>query len=87
MDASSVKNYGHSARVTMELHLGDGCIVPIKQMGPDFIILSNPRNYAPTSAKVFMRIDNSESTWPVHLVDGIRAGQPRTRIDSVADES
>jgi len=70
---------GHSAVVRMELHI-NGHIMSIGQLGPDFIMLDDPTDQAPCTAEVAMWVDGQPSRWPVYLVDGITAGQDKTRI-------
>jgi hypothetical protein len=67
----------------MELRLDGGRIVPIAQMGLDFVIVKQPFEYPPTNAEIYMRIDDSESTWRVHLVEGISKQRRKTMIGAV----
>jgi hypothetical protein len=66
----------------MELRL-NGDIVPVSQMGRDFIVVRQPFDHPPAEAEVFLAIDESENKWRVYLVDGISAGRRKTRIDPV----
>jgi len=66
----------------MELRL-NGHIVPIAQMGPDFLVVKQPFDHPPADAEVFLRIDDSESSWPVHLVEGISPERRKTKIDTL----
>lgn len=79
MSAANLKSPGHSAEVRMELRL-NGRVLPIAQLGPDFLILTDPVNHPPTEAEIALSIDGHESRWPVHLDDGLSASQARTRI-------
>ena len=63
----------------MELRL-DGRVLPIAQLGPDFLVLANPVDHPPAEAEIAMSIDGRESRWLVHLADGISASRPHTRI-------
>jgi len=63
----------------MELHL-NGRILPIAQLGPDFLVLTNPVDHPPAEAEIAMSIDGQESRWPVRLTDGLSAARQRTRI-------
>ena len=65
-----------SADVRMQLNV-NGCVLPIAQLGPDFIILREPAAHPPSEAEVFMSIDGKESRWNVYLPHGID-GQSRT---------
>jgi len=66
----------------MELRL-NGHIVPIAQMGPDFLVVKQPFDHPPADAEVFLRIDDSESSWPVYLVEGISPERRKTKIDTL----
>ena len=69
----------HSALVRMELRL-NGCVVSIAQMGPDFIVVKPPFDHPPAEAEIYLRIDDSESSWRVHLVEGISAERRKTLV-------
>ncbi len=79
MIASSPTSPGHSADVRMELHI-NGHVLPIAQLGPDFLVLNSPVDHPPTEAEIAMFIDGRESRWPIHLFDGVSAMTRRTRI-------
>jgi hypothetical protein len=79
MDASNGKGYGHSADVRMSLSV-NGHVLPIAQLGPDFLILRNSVEHAPADAEVFLSIDGDESRWMVHLVNGIHPDRLKTAI-------
>jgi hypothetical protein len=84
MEAPTLKNHqGHSAQVRMELRL-NGRVLPIAQMGPDFVVLRQPVDHAPAEAEIFLRIDDSESNWRVHLVEGISTERRKTKIANAA---
>ncbi len=70
---------GHSADVRIHLHI-NGCVLPVAQLGPDFLVLRNPVDHPPGDAQIFMSIDGQEKRWPVHLTDGIDAKKRKTRI-------
>jgi hypothetical protein len=65
----------------MALHL-NGHVLPIAQLGPDFLILTNPVDHSPTEAQIAMSIDGHESRWSVRLHEGISTAQRRTRISA-----
>ena len=67
----------------MELRLDGGRVVPIAQMGLDFLIVKQPFDHPPADAEIYMRIDDSESSWRVHLVEGISTQRRRTMISSI----
>ncbi|MBI3408166.1 MAG: hypothetical protein HY040_07405 [Planctomycetes bacterium] len=78
-NAANKSAHAHSAIVSMELHV-NGRVLPIAQLGPNFLVLENPIDYPPTDAEITMSIDGHEDRWPVQLVDGIQAGQRKTSI-------
>jgi hypothetical protein len=82
MTAPTLKSQAHSAQVRMELRL-NGRVVPIAQMGPDFVVLKQRFDHPPVEAEIFLRIDDSESSWRVHLIDGISAEQRKTKVAPV----
>jgi hypothetical protein len=63
----------------MELRV-DGLILPIAQLGRDYIILASPVDHPPTDAEITLSIDGHESRWPVRLHEGTSVSQRRTRI-------
>ena len=79
MDALTITTQGHSARVRMELRI-HGQVVPIAQMGPDFVIVKEPVEFPPGQAEIFMSIDGSARSWHVYLVEGVTARRRETRI-------
>jgi hypothetical protein len=79
MSAGSPKSPGHSAIVRMTLHLN---VLPIAQLGPDFLILTNPVEHSPAEAEIALSIDGHERRWPVRLHEGISTAERRTRISA-----
>ena len=79
METPTLKSQSHSALVRMELRL-NGYVVPIAQMGPDFLVLKQPFEHPPAEGEIYLRIDDSESNWRVHLVEGISAERRKTMI-------
>jgi len=63
----------------MELRVS-GLVAPIAQMGPDFVVLKQPFEHPPAAAELFLRIDDSESTWGVYLAEGISAARRKTKM-------
>jgi hypothetical protein len=63
----------------MELRL-NGRVLPIAQLGPDFLMLVTPIDHPPAEAEIALSIDGDERCWRVRLVDGIAASQRDTRI-------
>ena len=70
---------GHSANVRMSLAV-NGHSLRIAQLGPQFLILSDPVDHPPADAEIKMSVDGHESQWPVFLVDGISQSKPRVAI-------
>ncbi len=66
----------------MELRL-NGSTLPISQMGPDFLVLKQPVDHPPADAEITLRIDDSESRWRVHLVEGISIGRRKTMVNTL----
>jgi hypothetical protein len=79
MEAPTLKSPGHSAQVCMELRL-NGQVLRIAQLGPDFLMLKQPFDHPPTEAEIYLRIDESESSWRVNLVEGISPDRPKTKL-------
>lgn len=65
----------------MELRV-NGAILPIGQLGPDFIILDQPADHPPTTGEITLSIDGRERRWLVSLPDGITSKKKETRIIS-----
>jgi hypothetical protein len=63
----------------MELHL-NGHVLPIAQLGPDFLILANSVDHPPAEGEIAVSIDGHARRWPVRLDDGISATARQTRI-------
>jgi hypothetical protein len=79
MSSANQEKSCHSAIIRMELCV-NGSVLPIAQMGPDFLVLVNPIDHPPVDAEVGMWIDGREKRWRVHLSDGIKIGQRKTAI-------
>ena len=77
MSIRPVKN-GYSADIRMRLNV-NGFVLPIGQLGPDFIILRDPTEHPPADAEIVMSIDGEESRWNVHLPEGNSPGKVRTK--------
>ena len=81
MKAPNGSTLGHSADVRMQLFV-NGHILPIAQLGPDFLILRSPVEHGPCEAQISLSIDGNESSWPVRLDNGIRTDQLKTAIST-----
>jgi hypothetical protein len=79
MSAGSPINPGHSADVRMELRL-IGHVLPIGQLGPNFLVLRNPIDHPPTDGEIALSIDGHQERWAVRLPDGLCGSQRRARI-------
>src|SRR5437660_6991460 len=79
MIVTNAKHHGFSADVRMYLYV-NGQVFAIGQLGPDFMILDDPADHPPTEAEIALSIDGRVQRWHVQLPDGVRAGNPRTRI-------
>ncbi len=66
----------------MKLYV-NGYVLPIAQLGPEFLILRTPVEHAPTDAEISLIIDGDESRWTVHLDNGIHPDRLRTAISPV----
>ena len=73
---------GHSAQVKMKL-LVNGISIPVAQMGPDFLLVTEPINHPPSDASIVMRVDETERTWNVRLPEGISSGSKRVIISAL----
>ena len=81
MNARLQKSLIHSADVRMHLTV-NGQILPIAQLGPEFVILRHPTDHLPAMAEVFVSIDGNEKRWPVYLTEGIKTSERRTLISA-----
>jgi hypothetical protein len=70
---------GRSATVKMDL-LVNGDSFGVAQMGPDFLLLDAPIDHPPAEAVIVLRVDESETRWPVRLPEGISAASKRVPI-------
>ena len=74
-----INNGGHSAQVNIQL-LIDGSIVPVSQLGPDFLFLGAPFEHPPGKACLVLQVDQSERRWDICLPNGISAAANRVII-------
>ena len=70
---------GHSADVRIQLYL-NGNVLPVAQLGPDFLVLRKPIDHPAADAEIALSIDGHEERWRVRLEDGIKSGQRKTSI-------
>jgi len=79
MSAPKLPSSGHSADIRIQLSV-NGHVLPVAQLGPDFLVLKNTVTHPPAVAEIAMWIDGHEARWQVRLVDGLIAGQRKARI-------
>jgi hypothetical protein len=79
MNAPIPTDRSHSADVHIQL-LVDGRVLSVAQLGPDFLVLRSPAAHPACDGEILLRIDGQESRWPVHLADGVRPAERKTRI-------
>jgi hypothetical protein len=70
---------GYSADVRIHL-LVNGAVLPVAQLGPDFLILRTPLDCPACEAEITMSIDGHESRWTVSLPEGIQVARQKTAI-------
>ena len=58
----------------------NGYVLPIAQLGPEYLILRSSVEHGPADAEIFLCIDGSERRWMVHLDNGIHPDRERTVI-------
>jgi hypothetical protein len=80
IDYQSNSYFGHSADVSITLHL-NGNAIPVAQLGPGFLLLDAPIDHPPGDASIVLRVDQSERSWSVRLPDGISAHCERVLIE------
>ena len=69
----------YSADVRMHLSV-NGRILPIAQLGPDFLILAQPAGHPPAEAEITLSIDGHVQRWAVYLPYGIVPERLKTPI-------
>lgn len=70
---------GHSAHVEIGLRV-NGILLPVAQMGPDFLLMDNPIELPPGEASLFLQVDESKREWNVYLPEGISPKSKRVAI-------
>jgi len=84
MTTPATKSDSYSADVRIHLHV-NGNALPVAQLGPSFLILRTPMEHPPCDAEITMSIDGHESSWAVHLINGIQLGRWETAITRRSD--
>ena len=74
---------GHSALVRMRL-LVNGTSFRIAQMGPDFLFVESPADHPPARATIELQVDDARRTWEVNLPHGMKAGDERVALGTLA---
>lgn len=69
----------HSALVEMDLILADR-VLPIAQMGPEFLMLATPSDHPPCDAEYSLRVDGQDYRGKIRLPDGLSSDQRTTRL-------
>jgi hypothetical protein len=82
MNAPNGKRYGYSADVRMHLTL-NGYVLPIAELGPEYLILRSPLEHGPADAEISLSIDGNERRWMVHLDNGIHPDRVKTVISPI----
>ncbi len=86
MNAPQAGIGGHSADVRIHLYV-NGSVLPVAQLGLEFLVLRTPLDHPPCDAEIAMSIDGQESRWAVHLPSGIQVGCRKTAIARCAGDS
>lgn len=60
--------------------LVNGSSIPIRQMGPDFLLIDSTVEHAPADASIILQVDQNERRWNVRLPQGISANSNRVAI-------
>lgn len=84
MNTPQTEAPAHSADVRIHLFV-NGCVLPVAQLGPEFLVLKTPVDHPPCEAEIAMAIDGHESRWAVHLRNGIQVGCRMTAIARCGD--
>jgi hypothetical protein len=60
----------------------NGHVLPISQLGPDFLILRSPIDHPPADAEIAVWVDGDERRWHVRLPQGLQAGRREAAISA-----
>ena len=72
----------HSAQVEMRMFV-NGSVVPVAQLGPDFVILAQPAEaHPPARAEIEINVDGATDRFAVNLPAGLVAGEKRVPISA-----
>jgi hypothetical protein len=79
MSTTNQTPIGHSSVIHIQLSV-NGMILPVGQLGLNFLVLEHPVDHPPIDAEISMSIDGREERWRVNLPDGIQMGKVKTAI-------
>ena len=77
---------GHSTEVRIALTV-NGRVLPVAQLGPDFIELRTPIDHPPTAGQIELSIDGFRKHWAVELPDADYASPVLPAATLFGDES
>jgi hypothetical protein len=60
--------------------LVNGLSIPVRQMGPDFLLVDSPVNHPPANASLILKVDQNKHRWNVRLPEGISSTSNRVAI-------
>lgn len=69
----------HSTQVQIHLKV-ERIRLPIAQLGPDFVIMSETATSRSRRGEIAVRIDSTEKRWTIELPEGLAAAGQHTRI-------
>jgi hypothetical protein len=73
-------NYsGHSSLVQMRLII-NGLSIPVRQMGPDFVLVDSSADVPPGDATIALSVDGKERRWRVRLPEGVSKESDRVTL-------
>jgi hypothetical protein len=73
------------AKVRMHLLL-NGYLLPIAQLGPDFLILDHGIEHPSATAEIFLKVDAHKKRWTVRLPNGVPAVRSRVPMRTLVAE-
>lgn len=60
--------------------LVNGLVLPIAQLGTNFLVLEKAVKHPPADADILVRIDGDEKRWTVRLPEGLQPEERRVPI-------
>ncbi len=58
----------------------EGTMIPVRQMGPDFLFVDSSSDHPPCEATIVLQVDDSERQWQVRLPEGISKASTRVAL-------